>query len=224
MKRRVANRMLTALCAAVMAVGMSGCGAAEKEESSQESSVTSESPSLSESAAGDTATGSSGESTPAGGEEEEWNGWSEEMNDLKTAVTDALGENYWPDTAVEPDVLEMLFGLTADMYDDYLAEMPMISTNVDMLVVVKAKEGKADTVEAQLTAYRESKVNSTMQYPMNIGKIQASRVERIGDYVCFVQLGADTMEASEESDEAVIAMCQEANELVIGIITEKVQQ
>ncbi len=223
MKRKAVNRLLAVLCVGAMALGMLGCGAAGEEEKGRESSVTSESPSLQEGTEGDTQTGST-ESTPTEGVQEEWNGWSEEMEDLKTAVTDALGENYWPDTAVEPDVLEMLFGITSDMYDDYLAEMPLISTNVDMLVVVRAKEGQADTVESLLTAYRESKVNSTMQYPMNIGKIQASRVERLGDYVCFVQLGADTMEAAEESDEAVIAMCQEANELVIGIITEKVQQ
>lgn len=223
MKRKVVNRILAAVCAGAMAIVMIGCGGTEEKENSRESSVSSESTSSQESIGESSMESSTGESSAAG-EAEELSGWSEEMESIKAAVTTALGENYWPDTAVQPDVLETLFGITAEMYEDYLAEMPMISTNVDTLVIVKPKQGQAEAVEAALTAYRESKVNSTMQYPMNIGKIQASRVERIGDYVCFVQLGADTMEAAEESDEAVIAMCQEANELVIGIITEKVQQ
>jgi hypothetical protein len=90
-------------------------------------------------------------------------------------------------------------------------------------VVVKAKEGQEQAVEDALNAYRNAKVNDTMQYPMNLGKIQASRVERIGSYVCFVQLGADTMEALDQGDEAVIAQCQEVNELVLEIISQKIQ-
>lgn len=152
------------------------------------------------------------------------NGWTEEMTAVKTAVTDALGENYWPNSPVMPDMLEMFFGISSDMYDDYFAETPMISTNVDTLILIKAKEGQAEAVEEALNAYRDTNVNDTMQYPMNVGKIQASRVERIGNYVCFVQLGADTMTAMESGDEAVIAQCREANELVIEIIGQQIQQ
>lgn len=138
-------------------------------------------------------------------------GWTEEMAAIRTAVTDALGEDYWPNMQLTPDLLEMNFSLTEDMYEDYLAEMPMMSANVDTLVVVKPKAGQAAAVEEKLNAYRDKMVNDTMQYPMNLGKLQASRVEVIGDYICFVQLGADTMEALESGDEAVIEQCQVAN-------------
>lgn len=148
-------------------------------------------------------------------------GWTEEMEAVKTAVTDAVGENYWPDFAMTPDVLEMSFGITPDMYDDYLAESPMISTNVDTLVIIKAKEDRVEDVEEALNAYRDAKVNDTMQYPMNIGKIQASRIEKIGNYICFVQLGADTMDLEEE---AAIEHCQQANELVIEVLQQQLQQ
>lgn len=138
-------------------------------------------------------------------------GWTEEMAAIRTAVTDALGEDYWPNMQLTPDLLEMNFGLTEDMYEDYLAEMPMMSANVDTLVVVKPKAGQETAVEEKLNAYRDKMVNDTMQYPMNLGKLQASRVEVIGDYICFVQLGADTMDALENGDEAVIEQCQVAN-------------
>ena len=73
----------------------------------------------------------------SGGYEE---GWSQEMEDLKAAVVEALDGDYWPDTAMLPDMLEMTFGLTADMYEDYMAEAPMISANVDTLLIVRAKD------------------------------------------------------------------------------------
>ena len=140
------------------------------------------------------------------------------MEDLKAALVEALGENYWPNTEIPADFLKDIYGVSEDMYEEYYAEMPMISTNVDTVIIVKAKEDQVTAVEDALNAYREVMVNDTMQYPMNVGKIQASRIETFGQYVCFVQLGADTMEASETGDEAVIEQCQQANELALEVI------
>lgn len=139
--------------------------------------------------------------------------------DLKQAVVDVLGEDYWPNTEVPEEMLGTSFGITSDMYDEYIAEMPMISTNVDTIIIIKAKEDKIDEVEAALTAYRDKMVNDTLQYPMNLGKIQASRIESFGNIVCFVQLGADTSTASETSEEAAIEQCQEANEKALDAIS-----
>ena len=140
------------------------------------------------------------------------------LTDVKAALAEALGENYWPNTEIPAEMLTDLYGISEDMYEEYYAEMPMISTNVDTVIIVKAKEDQVTAVEDALNAYREVMVNDTMQYPMNVGKIQASRIETFGQYVCFVQLGADTMEASESGDEAVIAQCQQANELALEVI------
>ena len=148
--------------------------------------------------------------------------WSEEMENIKKAVTDAFGENYWPNTAIPAEMLEGTFGITPDMYDDYMAEMPMIGTNVDTLIVIHAKEDQVQAVEDALNTYRDNLVNDTMQYPMNVGKIQASRIERIDNYVCFIQLGADVMDLLEQGDEKVIEYCLEQNELAIEVIRSAV--
>lgn len=140
------------------------------------------------------------------------------LADVKAALVETLGENYWPNTEIPADFLKDIYGITEDMYEEYYAEMPMISTNVDTVIIVKAKEDQVTAVEDALNAYREVMVNDTMQYPMNVGKIQASRIETFGQYVCFVQLGADTMEAAETGDEAVIEQCQQANELALEVI------
>ncbi len=142
--------------------------------------------------------------------------------DIKQAVVDELGENYWPNSEIPAEFLEG-FGLTADMYDEFFGEMPMISTNVDTLIVIKAKDGQVEAVEDVLNAYRDNLVNDTMQYPMNLGKIQASRIETFGNFVCFVQLGADLMDVIDLGDEEVIKHCQAQNDLALEAIGKVVQ-
>lgn len=108
--------------------------------------------------------------------------------DIEAAVATAVGEAYYANTPVES--LEAL-EITEDMYTEFIYKMPMISVNVDTLIVVKAAEGKVADVEAKLNQYRDNNINDLMQYPMNLTKIQCSQVATFGDYVVFVQLGAD---------------------------------
>lgn len=168
--------------------------------------------------------GSQGSGDVAGGNGETQDGWSEEMAGLKAAVVEALGDNYWPDMQLDAQMLESTFGIKAEMYEDYLAEMPMISNNIDTLVVVKAKADQVDAVESALNAYRDNQINNSFQYPMNLGKVQASYVEKSGNYVMFVQLGGDDMAAMDQGEAAAIAFCQEANQLVIDTIKQKLGQ
>ena len=143
-----------------------------------------------------------------------------DMSNVKTTVTDLLGDNYFPNMELDPEMLEFVTGITSDLYEEYFAEIPMISANVDTLIVVKAANGKADAVEEALNGYRNAQVGNTMQYPQNVGKVQASKVERIGDYVIFTMLGGDIGDILDQGDEAVIAYCQEVNDSVIEAIRE----
>ena len=146
-----------------------------------------------------------------------------EMGEVKPIVTDLLGDNYFPNMELDPEMLEFVVGITSDMYEEYFAEMPMISANVDTLIVVKAADGQADAVETALNVYRNAQVGNTMQYPQNVGKVQASKVERIGDYVIFTMLGGDVGDILDQGDEVVIAYCQEVNDSVIEAIREAMQ-
>lgn len=220
------KKFVVYLCLGAMVCSLAACGGEDANKESTEQTVESTPASTSE------ASESSTEATKESTSEGEGNtsidvseGWSEEMEGFKTAIIEALGEdNYIPNVMpLEPEMLEMSFGITSDMYEDYLAEMPMMSAHVDTLLIIKAKDDKVEDVEAALNAYRDVKVNDTMQYPSNIGKVQASRIERIGNYVCFIQLGGDTMTASESGDEAVIEQCQHANELVIEVVNAAVE-
>lgn len=210
------KKRTTLLCVLALGLSLSACGSKNGADASGEQTSSGQ---TQESSMQQSSQQPSSESPaePSGTMEEE-TGWSKEMEKVKAAITEALGENYWPNFQVPKDMLESTYGISEDLYDDYLAETPMISTNVDTLIIVKAKEDKVGEVEDALEAYRDKMVADTMQYPMNLGKIQASRIEVIEDYVCFVQLGADTTHALEQGDEAVIAQCQEQNEMVLEVI------
>ena len=218
------------LCAGILVVGLTACGGkGEDGGSSGNSSVESAGGSVSAEnpeGSGEGSQGSSGEESPEGsggdaaqpGQE----GWSEEMAGLRAAVVEAVGQDeYWPNMPMDGEMLNMLCGITADMYDDYMAESPMISANVDTLIIVRAKEGQADAVYDKLNAYRDALVNDTMQYPSNLGKIQSSQVEKIGDYVVFVQLGGEAGLADDE--EEAITHSQEANSKALEAIKGKLQ-
>ena len=230
------KKTIALLCAALLAVSATACGGNGKDgsadaesstgqesggESSEESgpSESMGTPSESMEASSESAeTPSDGAGAEGDGTDGIEEGWSQEMEQLKAAAVEAAEGGYWPDMALEPDMLEMSFGITSDMYDDYMAEMPMMSAHVDTLLIVKAKEDKLETVQEIVEDYREAKVNDTMQYPMNLGKIQASQVETIGNYVVFVMLGGDTTDVEEQGDEAVVKTCQERNGKVIEAI------
>ena len=225
------KKLKICLCAGVLSLCLMACGKNNDEGNSQ---GTGQSGSLSDAqgssdAVQGSAQGSSGaiegdDSDASGsgsvigtGEE----GWSEEMEGIRAAVVEALGEDYWPNMPMDAEMFEMFFDIGPDMYEDYMAESPMISVNVDTLVIVRAKEDTVEAVEEKLNTYRDNKINDTMQYPQNIGKIQASQVERIGNYVVFVQLGAET---DADNLETAIAQSKEDNELVIGIIRQQIEQ
>ena len=140
------------------------------------------------------------------------------LEDIHTAIKEAYGENYVPNNALDAEMLEALTGVKADQYTEFFAEMPMISTFVETIIGIKASEGNADKVEEELNAYRDILVNDTMQYPMNVSKIQASQVVRHGDYVFFVMLGAPTDESMEEGDEAALESAKENNQKAIDVI------
>lgn len=207
------KKLVVYLCTGMLVLGLTACGRnndgeVQESETRTESSVqNTQQPEVQPSA------------TPEGTDAPNQNQENSGLMVIREAVVEVLGENYWPNTQIPPEYLED-YGLTSEMYQDFYGEMPMISTNVDTLIIIEAKDDRVEDVEEVLTRYREKLVEDTMQYPMNVGKIQASRIETFDNYVCFVQLGADTTESYGEDgdEEAVIKHCQEQNELAIEAI------
>lgn len=140
------------------------------------------------------------------------------LESVYTAVKEVYGEDYLPNMRLDAETVTSTFGLNTDLYEEVVAEVPMISFNVDTFVAVKAKEGKAEEVKKVLEDYRNSLVESSMQYPVNVPKIQASRVDVYGDYVFYTMLGVVPMEVQEQGDEAILKAAEENNQKAIDVI------
>lgn len=221
------KKLVVFLCTGMMIASLTACGGNDA-DNGQSSSAAGSSVTESSAATGSAVESSAAQSTVESPSDESVDhnyeeGWTEEMEGVKAAIIESIGENYFPNTPLFPDLLEERYGITPDMYVDYFAEIPMISTNVDTLVIIKAKSDKVKDVEDALNAYRDDQISNAFQYPRNMGIVQGSRIERIGNYVCFAQLGGDLTGVEENGDEAVILHCQELNELVIEIIGQNVQ-
>ena len=142
------------------------------------------------------------------------------VTEIRDAVKKAYGENYFANVAHDEEYIKEVYGLNPEWYEEVISEGPMISVNVDTFVAVKAKKGQEELVEKALTDYRTSLIEDTMQYPMNVPKIQASKVHRVGNYVCFVMLGTVPMEVQEQGDEAMLKEYQKQTEQAIKAIDD----
>lgn len=142
------------------------------------------------------------------------------INDIYEGVKAAYKDSYYPNMTYDEAAVKDLFGISEDMYDEIIAEGPMISASVDTFIAVKASKGKADSVEEALNSYRDYLINDTMQYPSNQVKIQASSVVRYDDYVFFVMLGEIPAYAEEQGEEAILKAAQEQNQIGLDAIAE----
>lgn len=123
-----------------------------------------------------------------------------ELSEIADAVREVYGENYLPSMPMDEEMLSTTFDINMDDVDEFIAENTMISAQVDIFVAIKAKEGKGEAIEKQLTAYRDYVIENSFNYPMNVEKVNAIQVVRHGDYVFYVLLGGypENMDASEE--------------------------
>ena len=131
------------------------------------------------------------------------------ITELRDAIAGAYGEFYLPNMPIDQQMLTDLYGIDAAWVDEFVAEMPMIMTNVDTLIIVKPTEGNSENVLNALTAYYDYQNNDAMQYPMNIQKVKATQVFEKGGFVFYFTLGTLSDDVLfMEGDEAVIAQTQ----------------
>ena len=141
---------LIGLCLGILVIGMTACGAKENPDNSQNAGTQESQSTETESSGADV---SESEGQLQGGASdaellETEGGWSAEMQQIRDAIVTEFGENYFPNMQVPQENLEVQIGVSSDMYEDYLFEIPMISVNVDTLLIIKAKEGKVEDVES----------------------------------------------------------------------------
>lgn len=144
------------------------------------------------------------------------------LPELKGEVKALLGDHYWPEVNLTAAELEKLTGITEDMYVDFLAERQVLDAHIDTMILIHAKEDYVGSIEQAIEDYRSRIIEQNKNYPQNLCKAKASRLETIDDYVCFVQLGADTTALADKGQEAVMAYCLEENEKALYVLEQAI--
>lgn len=149
--------------------------------------------------------------------------WTE-IDLIRNAIVKAYGPTYLPNQKVEalPEVLATYMAdrlkMDASWVEDIVYEEPMISVNVDTLILVKPTEGNAENVLNALEEYKGYLVEESFQYPMNEARVQSAVVEQVGDYVCFSILGGAVENPEEFAEEELIQHYEERNREAIYAI------
>ena len=120
--------------------------------------------------------------------------WTE-IDLIRNNIVKMYGTTYYPNVKVHADeeYLKMYMAdtlkLDAAWVNDIIIEVPMISANVDTLILVNPTDGNAENVLKALEDYKTYLVEESLQYPMNEARVKSAVVQQVGDYVCFSILG-----------------------------------
>ena len=150
--------------------------------------------------------------------------WTE-IDKMVNAVRKAYFGAYLPNMQVQDDATYMseTLKLDASWYEEAIVEVPMISANADMFVLVKATEGNLDNVKNALEAYKTYLVEESFQYPMNEARVKTAVVANVGDYVCFSILGG-ALDNPEDygitTDEDLMAYYENQNMTAVYVLQQ----
>lgn len=144
------------------------------------------------------------------------------LTQLKESVKELMGDQYWPEVGLTKEELEQKTGITENMYVEFLAEKQVLDSHIDTMIIIHAKEAHVGEVEQALEQYRADIIEQNQNYPQNLCKAEASRMETIEDYVCFVQLGADTTIVADKGEDEIIAYCREENERALYVLEKEI--
>lgn len=142
----------------------------------------------------------------------------EKLNEIYQAVKEAYGDDYVHQMAVDSEILESVYGIDGSWYEACIAETPMISVNVETFMGFKAVSGHEKDIAEALNTYKSKQLSDSVQYPMNLPKIQAAKVLEEDGYVFFVMLGSPDMEAEEKGEEDALKSAEEKNQIGIDTV------
>lgn len=146
------------------------------------------------------------------------------LNQMYRAVKAAYGSDYAPCEKLNKSDINSRYGLSSSWYKGAIAELPLMSTQADELVIVKAKNNASKKkIKRALKNYQSQLKNDTHQYPMNQLKIQASRVYVKGKYVCFFVLGNIDNRTEEQGEAQALAAYKQQNEKAVAAIRKLYQ-
>ncbi|MBR6789464.1 MAG: DUF4358 domain-containing protein [Oscillospiraceae bacterium] len=108
---------------------------------------------------------------------------------------------------VDDTVLTEKFGIDPADVESYKGQIAGMMTNCDMLMVVKAKEGKMDAVLAGLEKAKADQTTQFEFYPVagNDLRLEASKIVQNGDYAALLMVGVVDNDAPDFTDDVKMA-------------------
>lgn len=139
---------------------------------------------------------------------------------IHNAIVEAYGEDYVANMALTNEEINERYGLSSKWYKAAMSDIPMISAQIDTLVIVKSRNAKTKKkIKKQLQEYQRIQIEETLQYPINLLKAQASKVYTRGDYVFFFMLGfIDNALEETGTEEEQIQAFEEKNQIAIDAV------
>lgn len=139
------------------------------------------------------------------------------VSEIAGQVQEAYGDNYVAEYAYTDEDMQNLFGVDPDDCEEYAAYGPLMSGHVDTFLAIKAKADKKDEVKSALEAYQARLKEDTMQYPMNLPKIQASTIKEYDNYIFFIMLGFID---EDDDEEKMKELYSEQNDVAVKVIED----
>ena len=143
------------------------------------------------------------------------------LTETYEAVKAAYGDDYMPAYMLTSEEFTEQYGVDLDDVADYIAEQALISFHVDRFVGIVAKPDRAEAVYDALVQFRENAITQSIQYPVNMPRVHASQVVRVGDYVFFILLGAQIpmeIHSGENVEENAKIFCEAENAKAVDAI------
>lgn len=131
------------------------------------------------------------------------------------AVKEAYGDDYLPSMAIDGETLESVYGISPELYDEFIGEVPMISAQADAFIAIRGKEGKGKEISGLLEDYKENLLENTMMYPMNLPLAEAARIVEEGDDVFLVMTGTNEAYGQAETEDEMLKIAEE--QIDIGV-------
>lgn len=141
-----------------------------------------------------------------------------DIKEVHSKIKEELGEDYLPEEEVDLDMITDISGIKAEDVEESILEWPMMTMNIDRFIAIKAKEGKGDAIEEGLNEYKRHMIEDEFKYPMNLPKVNASKVVRQGDYVFYLVLGANDDNMEDAEGKEALEFAEKEVDKVVAII------
>ncbi len=144
------------------------------------------------------------------------------LSELQEAVKEELDDHYWPEISISEEEFKKKTGISRNMYIEFLAQEPETGADIDTMIIIRAREDYVGAIEQALEDYRNRLIEENRKYPQNLCKVEAARMETIENYICYVQLGADTSIVAGKGSDEIAAYCLEENERAVDVLEKAI--